>query len=152
MFCNSNCKESVPSLCNNDTLFTDDFDKANLLNNYFCNQAVLNVDNVQTPVLSAVHESTLSSFTLCPLEVKHILETLGKAIGPNKINNRVKRELLTDWSIPLCSLFSHSLRECSVPVTWKEAHVCPIFKSDNPSIVSNHRSIALLCTIEKAFE
>ena len=76
MSSNCNHKESVPSLYDNDTLYTDHFDKANLLNNFFCYQTALNDDNVQTPVLSPVHESTLSSITLCPLEVKHILETL----------------------------------------------------------------------------
>ena len=78
-------------------------DKANLLNNVFCKQTLLNDDNVQTPVLSPVHESTLSSIRLCPLEVKQILETLplGKAVGLDTINNRVLRELATELFIPL---------------------------------------------------
>ena len=58
-------------------------DNANLLNNLYRNQTLLNDDNVQTHVLSPVYESTLSFITLCPLEFKQILETLpfGKTVG-----------------------------------------------------------------------
>ena len=87
MSSNCNHKESVPSLYDNDTLYTDNFDKANLLYNFFCNQTALNDDNVQTPVLSPVHESTLSSITLCPLDIKQILATVpfGKVVGSDTI-------------------------------------------------------------------
>ena len=72
------------SLCDNDAIFTDDFDKANLLNNVYRSETVLNDDNVQTPVLSPVHEFTLSSITLSPLDVKQTLEILplDKGVGP----------------------------------------------------------------------
>ena len=40
----------------------------------------------------------------------------------------------------------------AVPTSWKEATVTPFFTKDDPSEVSNYRSISLLNTIGKVFE
>ena len=39
-----------------------------------------------------------------------------------------------------------------VPSIWKEANVTPIFKKDDPSIISNYRPISLLGTIGKVLD
>ena len=101
-------------------------------------------------LFSLINSAIFNSIELSTLEVKHVLETLplGKAIGPDSINNRVLKELDTEQAEPLCSLFNQSLNDALVPSFCKEAHVCPVFKSGDKSIVSNNRTIALLCTIE----
>ena len=51
-------------------------------------------------------------------EVKAILGTLpvDKAVGPDGINNRILRELASELSIPLASLFNQSIHQGEVPM------------------------------------
>ena len=55
-------------------------------------------------------------------------------------------------SFSLCDLFIFSLSSGKVPSIWKEANVTPIFKKDDPSIISNYRPISLLSTTGKVLE
>ena len=77
---------------------------------------------------------------------------LGKAAGPDSINIRILKELSFPISFPLCDLFNFSLSSGKVPSIWKEANVTPIFKKDDPSIISNYRPISLLSTIGKVLK
>ena len=54
----------------------------------------------------------LSSLILTPAEIEVILKSLliGKAAGPDGISNRMLRELATELSYPLFSLFNQSLQ------------------------------------------
>ena len=62
---------------------------------------------------------------------------LGKAAGPDTVNNRILKELALPLSVPLADLFNLSLCKGKVPNIWKEANVTPIFKKDDPSMISN---------------
>ena len=53
---------------------------------------------------------------------------LGKATGPDAINNRVLKELAQPLSFPLSDLFNFPLTSGKVLLIWKEANVTPIFK------------------------
>ena len=101
-------------------------------------------------------EPQLSQIVLSPNEVDRVLrvETLpiGKASGPNAINNRILLELPSELSTPLCSLFNHSLHTGCVPIFYKEANVTPVPKKGDLSIVSNYRPISLLNSEDKVFE
>ena len=77
---------------------------------------------------------------------------LGKAVGPDGINNRILRELAHELSNPLCSLINQSLRIGIFPDSWKDAHVCPIFKAGDSASVSNYRHISLFSCLEKVSE
>ena len=68
------------------------------------------------------------------------------------INNRVLKELAKPLSFPLSDLFNFSLTSGKVPLIWKEANVTPIFKKDDPLVVSNYRPISLLSTVGKVLE
>ena len=85
-------------------------------------------------------ESQLSQIVLSPNEVERVLKTLPvcKASGPNAISNRILRELSSELSIPLCSLFNHSLHTGCVHISYKEANVTPVPKKGGLSIVSNY--------------
>ncbi len=77
---------------------------------------------------------------------------VGKAAGPDGIDNRILREICNELAIPLSDLFNHSLNIGLFPESWKDAHVCAIFKKDDPTLVNNYRPISLLNTLEKVFE
>ena len=94
-------------------IFSYDLDKANILNNYFRDQTIIDDKDVELPMITPYDvESNLSTITFTPADIESILKTLplGKATGHDSINNRLLRELATELSIPLCSLFNQSIQ------------------------------------------
>ena len=94
--------------------------------NVFQSQTLLEEQNAVLPDLHFdTIEPELSHIVLSPNEVERVLETLpvGKACGPNAISNRIFRELSSELSTPLCSLFNHSFQTGCVPISYKEANV-----------------------------
>ena len=91
---------------------------------------------------------------LTPDEVESLLKSLvdGKASGPNGLNNKVLKELASEISEPLCSLFNYSLSLGSFPNSWKEANITPIPKKGDLSLLTNHRPVSLLNAESKVFE
>ena len=150
-----NSKCSVPPLQTNGMTVSDELEKANVLNDFFRDQTLVDDTNVDLPVIDQyVVHSYFSSLQLTPSEVETVLKSLpiGKAAGPDGINNRILRELAVELSVPFCSLFNQSLRTGNFPACWKVSHVCPIHKSGDRSVPSNYRPVSLLCTPEKSFE
>ena len=134
---------------------TDDGDKANVLNDYFRNQTVINDVNVEVPVIADYNlVSHLHDIILTPDEIENVLKSLplGKAAGPDGINNKILKELANTPSSPSCDLFNRSLALGEVPELWKRSHITPVPNPGDPSTVSNHRPVALLSNIEKTFE
>ena len=78
--------------------------------------------------------------------------TVGKASGPNSLNNRVLRDIASELSTPFCFLFNQSLHTGIMPSSYKEACVCSVSKTGGLSMVSNYRPISLLNSEAKLFE
>ena len=136
------------------TIHSEDFDKANVLNDFFCKQTMLNDGNVSLPELPLFDGVGLSNIFVTSDGVESVLKALpiGKATDPGGINNCVLRELAHELSSPLFSLFNQSLSVGIVPDIWKEAHMCPIPKGGDKKAVSNYRPISLLSNINKVLE
>ena len=78
---------------------------------------------------------------------------LCKASGPDEISNHIlKKKIANPLSRPLSNLFNFSLATGKLFLLWKEAHVTPIFKKDDLSVVSNYRPISLLNAVGKVLE
>ena len=146
-------KQTIPTLVHQDIIASSDIDKANTLNNFFAMQSLLLEDNAIVPHILP-SQSTLSVLVFTVDEVRSVLQSLplGKASGPDQINNRILREMSKELSNTLCDLFNKSLSTASLPSSWKEAHVCAVFKKGDPAIVSNYRPISLLSNIDKVLE
>ena len=101
-----NSKSTIPPLTYNDNIYSDERDKANILNDYFQSKTLYDDQNAVLPELppSATY-TQLSLIVLTPLEVESVLKTLtiGKAFGPNELSNRILRELC-ELSSPFCFL------------------------------------------------
>ena len=148
-------KASLPPLELNGVIYTEEQEKANLLNTFFCEQTMLNDQNAVLPdIIPYAVTSHLTDIVLNPSDVKAVLKTLatGKASGPNGLNNRVLKELSNEISDPLCSLFNYSLSIGSYPTEWKDANISPIPKKGDLSLVTNHRPVSLLNVESKVFE
>ena len=124
--------DDIPPLLLNGQPINDPNDKANAFNHYFHSQTQLDDSNVPVPELSQP-DSILSSIELTIDEVESTLKSLaiGKACGPDQINNRILKELAVELSPPLTDLFNISLTQCTVPDIWKRANVSPVHKKDD---------------------
>ena len=154
-FINPNSSSPIPPLEYDNNIYTDDSDKANILNNFFQSQTLLNETNAVPPdLIPPALNTELNTIILTPIEVESVLKTLivGKASGPNGLSNRILNELSSQLSSPLCSLFNQSLQTGYLPESYKEANVSPVPKKGDVSIVSNHRPISLLNAEAKVFE
>ena len=102
-------------------------------------------------VKNTIHK--LDSIILTPEEARNTLKSLpiGKAAGPDLINNRLLKELAQPLALPLSDLFNFSLSSGSVPHIWKQANVTSIHKKNDPSDVSSYRPISL-STVSKVLK
>ena len=127
----------IPPIEINGQTYTDDYEKVNILNDYFQSQTILDVRLPDLPLPS--YNAALNRIVITDLEVKFVLQTLktGKASGPNGLSTRILHELPSELSHPLCYLFNKSLQSGIVPASYKEANVCRI----------NKKGIALMCAI-----
>ena len=152
-FINNKQSDELPPLQYHDSLFTENSDKANVFNDYFYEQTIIDDVNVNVPLLEEP-DKCMDNILLTPQDISDVLKKLklGKAMGADLINNHVLRELAIELSVPLCNLYNKSLSLSKLPSSWKEANVCVIHKSGDKSIVSNYRPVSLLCSLEKVFE
>ena len=150
-----NTSISIPPFQNNDSVSHDDLDKANILNDFFRDQTVIDESNAVLPQLDP-YTITLNMYSLhfSPVEIESVLKSLktGKATGPDGMNNRILRELSKELAVPFCSLFNQSIETDVFPQCWKVAHVCLIYKNGDRSLPSNYRPVSLLCTPAKVTE
>ena len=144
----------IPPLNTNGQIYTEDKDKANILNSFFTEQTLLDESQATLPQTVTNTTYKLDSIIVTPEEVRDTLKSLptGKAAGPDLINNRLLKELAQPLALPLSEFFNFSLSSGSVPHIWKQANVTPIHKKNDPSDVSNYRSISLLSTVSKVLE
>ena len=156
-FINTSSSSGIPPLQNpiDGTLVSEDLQKATLLNDFFVQQTYLDDSNQGLPVLLRdPNQPVLDSIYISPSEVKDVINVLplGKACGPDGINNKILIESSDVISKPLCDLYNNSLNTSRVPLDWKCSNVCAVFKKGDPSDPSNYRPISLLNTMEKVFE
>ena len=138
-----------------DAIVVDEHEKANVLNSYFTKQSTIDDSaNSLTDDRNEINDNSLDSITITPAEVLDVLRTLrlGKASGPDGINNHILREVALQISNPLSLIYNQSLNTSIFPSSWKISNVCPIFKSGDSAITSNYRPVSLLNTMEKVFE
>ena len=155
-FMDKNTKSfTIPPLnISGDNFAYTDLEKANALNDYFCSISTIDDTNIRLPAFQKRTNSTLSHITILESEVVDILRTLkiNKAVGPDCISHRMLKYTCETIAVPLCKLFNLSLQSHTYPKLWKLAHVMPIFKKGDKSLVSNYRPISLISCVGKSFE
>ena len=129
--------DAIPTLNKNDQIYTEE------KNTFFTEQTLLDESQATLPQTVTNTTYKLDSIIVKPEEARHILKSLliGKADGPDLINNRLLKELAKPLVLPLFDLFNFSLCSGSMPHILKQANVTPIHKKNDPSDVSNYRSI-----------
>ena len=124
-----NTSASIPPLQNNDSVSHDDLDKANILNNFFKDQTVIDESNAVLPQIDPYTVNiNMYSLHFSPTEIESVLKSLktGKATRPDGINNRILRELSKELAVPFCSFFHQCIETGVFPLCREVDHVCSI--------------------------
>ena len=148
-------REGIPDLENvNGEKIVSNKEKAELLNNFFCSvftceqtESVPTCDdkNFETPLDDVVFtkEAVLK-------KLKNINPS--KSNGPDNINACVLNELAEQLCEPIAILFQRSMNEGTLPKSWKDANVTPLFKKGQKSKPNNYRPVSLTCILCKIME
>ena len=152
-FISSNKDTTIPPLNRNNTNYTTPFDKANLLNEYFCEQSNVDDSNASLPPFEPPR-SNLDNITITNEDVLDVLKLLNtsKASGPDFVHAKLLKEGANILSKHLCKLFNMSLSSSYFPNKWKLGNVVPVFKKGDKTDPANYRPISLLCCMGKVFE
>ena len=147
--------QSIPHLIVGDRLITETAEKAEVFNQYFTEQCKLDpTKNDPLPDFTLLTDNKIETIILTSVEIFNILKHLNvsKAVGPDKISNRILKECAIPLSEPLARLFNLSLAQGVFPSCWKIANVIPIFKKESKNNASNYRPISLLSSLSKVLE
>ena len=146
--------DSIPPLLYDDTMFSDDFQKANILNKYFTSISNIADADENVNIYNQPPTHNLENISITSKDVYDIIKSLkvNKASGMDGVSHRILKEAIESISEPLCKIFNKSLHQGIFPTQWKYANVIPIYKSKETFLPSNYRPVSLLSTISKVFE
>ena len=133
---------------------TTDNEKAEALNEFF-SDAFTEEDTSNVPSFHTEDiRKPLEELKIIEEKVNERLESLNphKSPGPDGLHPRVLKELSNEISKPLAIIIQKSLDEHTLPQSWKDAHVSPIFKKGSKSSMTNYRPISLISVICKQLE
>ena len=136
---------------------TDSLDIANGFNNFFVSVGPklandiksdmdplsyvnYNINNIAVPEVSCIH-------------VREVINSLNNSSpGHNELTPIVAKACMDGFIEPITYLINESLTSGVFPSELKLARVVPIFKSGDPSLLTNYRAISVLSFFSKTFE
>ena len=144
---------TIPALKDGSSFATTNYDKAKLLNNFFCscfnssfyppaNPATLDPNSCPPHLLCTEDEVTDLLLCLDP----------AKSTGPDKISAVMLRSTAAFIAPSLTKLFNLSIASGRFPTDWKCARITPIYKSGDSALASNYRPISILPIVSKVLE
>ena len=104
----------------NNDLISDDYEKACLLNNYFCSISTLNDCNTSVPDFPLRTNTTIDFFQITASKVLDILQMLklGKSSCLDSISHQMLKTTCNTVCVPLSLLFNLSLSTSEFPPQW----------------------------------
>jgi Reverse transcriptase (RNA-dependent DNA polymerase) len=139
----------------NGMLVTNDAERAELLNNYFC--SVCTKDDGVIPDFKrnkVAEDSFIDHITFNTARIERAISKLklNLAGGIDGFPPLLIKKLSPTLLEPLSLLYSSFLSVGKIPHEWRRAIVTPIHKSGSADDVSNYRPIALTCVFSKIME
>ena len=124
-----------------------------MLNEYF--HSVFTTENLGlVPDMDPSPHESIPDIDITAHGVYNLLSNLKihKSSGPNDVNAHFLKATATEITPVLTHLFQQSLLDGVLPLIWKRAHVCPIFKKGNRSDPRNYRLVSLTSIVCKTME
>ena len=143
----------IASLKYNGKVITDPKEKADVLNKQF--ESVFVEERSIEPALRKVSTfPDMDDIVISTPGVTKLLENLKpyKAVGPDKINPLVMKQLVVDIAPILTMLYQKSYETGQIPMDWRRAEVTPVFKKGSKTVACNYRPISLTCIACKIME
>ena len=102
-------------------IITDDLEKSNVLNRYFCSIQTVDDSNIELPKFISRTDASFQSPTITETDVSDILGNLklGKATGCDRISHNMLKATRHSVCKPLAILFNSSLTDAIFPNLWK---------------------------------
>ena len=148
-------KDSYPPLIINNSFIYDDKHKANNFNKYFLSQNQIDTTNAKLPMYNEYNDhEILDKIEANEAEVLDYIKIIdvNKSTGHDGIGPTLLK-MASSCLIPsLTRLINLSLKECTMPDSWKKANVIPIHKKDDRHLVENYRPISILPCVSKIIE
>lgn len=144
-----------------DEIITNNYEKSEALNSYFCSQTKIDVTEQHLKSLNEYSSSqakTTREFHFTPITPQDVMRIINrmdtsKACGSDNIPAKLIKLMAAYIAEPLSDLFNKSIREGKYPTQWKLATVKPVYKGrGSPSEPESHRPISLLPCLSKIFE
>jgi len=146
-------KSGIPTLLDDkQKLIQTDIGKANILNNQFA--AVFQRDDenfVDFPIRTV---ETISTVFITEEKVLESLLNLKKklGLGPDGLSAFFLHEIAYSIVQPLSTIFEFSIRHHQIPMIWRHANVCPIYKKGDTAVASNYRPVSITCVCCRVLE
>ena len=132
--------KSIPStIYHNSTTLDSDIDKVNAFNNYF--YSIFNKTPIDLPPSFDLHyPGSLCHIEITEADVYDALISLdtSKAMGPDGIPPIVLSRCASVLYKPLHYLFKLTLQFSYLPCEWKVHKIVPVFKSGDPTHITNY--------------
>jgi hypothetical protein len=125
---------------------------AGLLKDFYSTIFSPDVGRVEPDFPPLIEVMTLQPIEVNTVHAQILALNLHKGPGPDEIHPAILYHLSEIITLPLTRLFNLSLQTGIVPLDWKTAVICPIFKKGNKELVENYRPICLTSIICKIME
>ena len=132
---------------NDDSLTSEDAEKAELLNTYFTSVFMReNLDNILSMKSKLSNSSQIIvAFTPEIVHTKLNRLKITKSAGPDGYHPSILSKLAQSIKLPLSIIFTRSYEESCLPIAWKEAHV--MHMKGNKVFTGNYRPVSLTSVI-----
>ena len=125
-----------------------------VINNFFTSVTshITPLDSDRLNIIRQSLEIVPDEFIVSELDVYNVLDRLrpNKSPGPDLLPNRILQRLAFSLSAPMCSIINSSIRQGSVPDSWKLSRITPLPKRFPAATVENDiRPISVTNSISK---
>ena len=151
----------IPPLVLGDDILSNDSEKAEAFNAYFCAQTDIQLSERHHQHLKSYREQhpetpfSIDTIQITANDVIRVINGLdsSKACGPDQLPTRIIKMAAAYIAEPLAAIFNKSIASGHFPSSWKSATVKPVYKGKgSPSDIKNYRPISLLPCASKIFE
>ena len=145
---------NIPPIIDDDIFISNFKKKADLFNDYFANQCIINDNGSVLPSFVPKTAALLSHVSVTKEQIINIINNLSsnKAHGYDGISVSMLKLCAAEVASPLQIIFQDCINFGIFPDCWKYANVQPIHKKNSRQIISNYRPISLLPICSKILE